>query len=649
MRNKKFQSLIDFINEKLDELCFIKLTKKTFLDKYSLAGFIKLYIEKAQHIYTHPEKSTETQDLIWLDCQTSNCAFRLYEEVESILDFYLASNGDECGVSFSEIKEFYLDREYLLYLSARWKTLQVMRVFDKDREPNKMKVPRRLPLLVEPCFCLDRILETKMGIEHEDGFNPNRMVGCLPPSSGKTYGANAYTNLMIMHHWIRYGETGLIRMTNNAVNAQAYGNQCATMIEDKAWQNIFPEIKKYINYKGVLDCFKNRSSEKLLLKDCNSECSDSIFMFGVDAGINGKRSLLGAVLDDLSNGIDEMDNDERHRQITDKVMSDVMDRSDDDDAPIILFGTMYNQYDYQNTFVDAWEKEGLKKLKKFKFIRVTPDGKKCVCLVDIENANGNSIAPELYTDKKLVEKRAYFENRGKPYVYNLIYRQKRDSREPKTFDLQYLNTYDFKENKNASFLDSYSIAMTDTTRKSGNDFFAMPIARLNKNTGKYRIVDCIFEQKSLGINEDPNNTFAKKVCRKIIESNMIECCLESNTSNTSSALLKLHCNEMGYKSCKFRDRYTSKKGKSSNKVQRILNMEETIKECIEFPKPDSLPVAHPLRLFMQYLCNWSSTEGQKKTNPDDAPDSIAMLAEEFIFKRQKKGIIKEFPKNFQLF
>ena len=175
-------------------------------------------------------------------------------------------------------------------------------------------------------------------------------------------------------------------------------------------------LNKYINGKGQLDCWKNRSVEKLLLKDCNSECSDSIFMFGVDAGINGKRSLLGAVLDDLSNGIDEMDNDERHRQITDKVMSDVMDRSDDDDAPIILFGTMYNQYDYQNTFVDAWEKEGLKKLKKFKFIRVTPDGKKCVCLVDIENAEGHSIAPDLYTQEKLVAKRTYFENRGKPYV-----------------------------------------------------------------------------------------------------------------------------------------------------------------------------------------------------------------------------------------
>jgi hypothetical protein len=106
------------------------------------------------------------------------------------------------------------------------------------------------------------------------------------------------------------------------------------------------------------------------------------------------------------------------------------------------------------------------------------------------------------------------------------------------------------------------------------------------------------------------------------------------------------CGQMGYKSCKFRDRYTSGKGKGSNKVTRILAMEETIKENLEFPNPETLPHGHQLRLFMQYLCNWSSLEGQKKTNPDDAPDCMAMFAEEFIYKKQKLGKIKELPKNF---
>lgn len=641
IKNKKFNSFISFFEAQIEKIVEIKKDR----DKFNFFRYLSENIIKGQQLYIHAEGNIATQDIIFFDNAISKYALVLYEEMRKLLEGIFKDKKRK-GFSEEELSSLIYSYNQMLFISARWNTLQVMRVFDMDRERNKQKVPRRLPLLVEPCFCYDRVLETALGIEHDDGFNPNRGVTCLPPSSGKTYVANCYTNLMTMHFWIRYGESGLIRMTNNGTNAQNYGDQCAKMIEDKVWLNIFPEMRKYINAKGVLDCWKNRSVEKLLLKDCNPEVSDSIFMFGVEAGINGKRSMLGAVLDDLSNGLDEMDNDERHKMITDKVMSDVMDRSDDDNSPILIQGTMYNQYDTQNSFIDIWEKVGLKKLPRFKFISITPDGKCFTCLVDIEDRYGNTIAPELYTQEKLVAKRSYFENRGKPYVYNLIYRQKRDSREPKTFDLQYLNIYDYRENNGKKVLDKFSLAMIDTTRKSGNDFFAMPIFKRNQKNGKYRLVDCLFEQKSLGINDDANGMFAKKVCKKIIESDMIECCLESNTSNTTSALLKSICNNLGYKSCKFRDRYTTGKGKGSSKITRILNMEETIKEYIEFPNPDTLPNGHQLRLFMKYLSGWSSTEGQKKTNPDDAPDSIAMFAEEFIFKKQKKGIIKEFPKNF---
>lgn len=605
--------------------------------------YVASLIEKGAEKYLHGIESENAKDVIEYDNAISRQARWAYEEIDR-----LVSEGLSRGAGAdSGILEIYEERNKMLYISARWSTLQLMRVFDVGRDYYKQKVPRRLPLLEEPCFCYDRVLETALGIEHDDGFNPNRGVTCMPPSSGKTYIANCYTCLMTMHFWLRYGESGLIRMTNNGTNAQNYGDQCAKMIEDKVFLEIFPELKAYIGRKGVVDCWKNRSTEKILLKDCNPECSDSIFMFGVEAGINGKRAMLGAVLDDLSNGLDEMDNDERHKMITDKVMSDVMDRSDDDDSPVLVQGTMYNQYDTQNTFISRWETQGMKKIPCMKFSRMTNNGKCFTCLVDIEDKEGKSIAPKLYSNTKLKEKKGYFENRGKPYVYNLIYRQKRDSREPKTFDMQFLRLYDYKENFKC--LDDYATTMIDTTRKSGNDFFCMPIFRKNQVTGRYRLVDCIFEQKSLGIVDDPRNFFAKKICKKIIDRNVIECCIESNTSNTTSALLKSLCVTHGYKACKFRDRYTSRQGKGSSKVVRILNMEETIKEYIEFPDPNTLPQGHALWLFMRYLSDWSSTDGQKKSNPDDAPDSLAMYAEEFIFKRQKLGVIKEFSKNFNLF
>ena len=112
---------------------------------------------------------------------------------------------------------------------------------------------------------------------------------------------------------------------------------------------------------------------------------------------------------------------------------------------------------------------------------------------------------------------------------------------------------------------------------------------------------------------------------------------------------KALCKEMKYESCKFRERYTSKKGKNSTKIVRILNMEETIKNHIEFPDVQTLPLTHPLRLYMKYLTEWSSTEGQKKSNPDDAPDSLAMFAEEFIFKKQRNGVVKDLGEKFSSF
>ena len=627
---KKLDSLLTFIKN----LCRkIETEKPEYEERIDLLLYTAEYILKGQKEYTM-QNVYSNEDIIPFDNKISKFADYIYRKLNEVLMLKKAKT-----LSEEKLIEIINKRKEMLYVSARWNTLRVMEVFDLGRDLKKQKVARRLPLLVEPCFCYDRTLETALGIYHEDGFNPNRGVICMPPSSGKTYAANVYTNLMVMHFWIRYGESGIIRMTNNSSNAQNYGNQCATMIEDAVWQRIFPEIWKYKNAKGQMDCFRNRSAEKILLKDCNPEVSDTIFMFGAEAGINGKRSMLGAILDDLSNGVDDMDNDELHKKLTDKVMSDVMDRSDDDNSPVIVQGTMYNQYDTQNSFIEMWEKRGMKKIAKFKFIRVTNDGKCFTCLVDIEDENGSSIAQDLYSDFKLKEKKEYFERRGKPYVYNLIYRQKKDSREPKTFSLQNLTLYNFR--RQCTTLDKYALTMADTTRKSGNDFFAMPIFRYNNETGRYRLVDCIFEQRSLGIVDDPKNTFAEKVCTKIRKSNIIECCLESNTSNTTSALLKEICRKAGYISCKFRDRYTTKKGKSSSKIVRILNMEETIKNYIEFPDPQTLSGNNPLLLFMAYLTNWNSKEGQKRTNPDDAPDSVAMFVEEFVFKKQRKGIIKE--------
>lgn len=580
-------------------------------------------------------------EFVRFDYVLSQYANRAYRAIKNMLDYYFAYKQaliENQSIGDDELKLMMKYRLSMLYISARWSVERFIECFDEDKPMSKKKLPRRLPLLRDVMPCFDRLLAVKMGMRFPDGFNIKKLVVCVPPSSGKTYCANVYTCLMLAHHQIYYKETGMIRMTNTADNALAYGSQVYKMMTDKIFLKIFPEFEKYLDPKKQNKMFAYESKEKYLMKDCSSECTDSIFMFGVEASINGKRAMLGSVMDDLSGGLDDMDNDELHKKITDKVMSDVLDRSDDDDSPIVIMGTMYNENDVQNSFINNWTRVGLKQHPKYPNVRYTEDGANAVCIVDVEDGEGHSIAPILYPDYKLEEKRNYFRNRGKAYVYNLIYRQHKDSREPKTFAYEVLpNQYNYVPQYLLTNMKTK--CFIDTTRKNGSDYFAQPFLVFNERDGKWWLLDAVFEQKSLGMDSDPNNQFRDKVCRKIINMKCVEACIESNTSNTTTLVLKDRCKQMGYNSCKFRNHYTAKKGKSSSKIVQILNMEEAIKNNIVFPS-EKANVSPYLYQFMQQFTHWNSKAGQVKANPDDAVDSIAKFCEEFIYKKQVLGTIK---------
>ena len=193
-------------------------------------------------------------------------------------------------------------------------------------------------------------------------------------------------------------------------------------------------------------------------------------------------------------------------------------------------------------------------------------------------------------------------------------------------------------------LDKYCLSIMDLTRKNGNDYFANPYLRYNPENGLYYLTDAIFEQKSLGLVNDPKNEFRDKVCNKIYTTNTTELCIENNTSNTTGTLLKERCKELGYKNCKIRERYTSKQYGVGGKVQRILNMEETIKNYIVFPQKDTIPTGHPLYQFMEQLNNWNSKD-TSRNNHDDAPDVLAMFSEEFIFKKVRVSVVRGVDKS----
>ena len=633
----KTKQAINYIDDCITQIAkFSKTAKsmKTFNEKRMYSALIACSaIEKAQNLYLIEAESKinyNRNQVINYDYTVSQYANRLYAITSNLVAQYKNSKIDDIkDVSMQDVATLVNYNRKMLYIAARWSTQRLIEIYDLDKPEKNKKLPKRLPILSDALACFDNILCTKLGVKTESNIHLKRLVICMPPSSGKTYAANAYTVLTLCHHHIRFAETGIIRMTNNMDNAKIYGSQVHNMMTDPVFVNIFPEYKKYITADNKNKLFSYESAEQYLLRDCSNECFNSIFMFGWDSGINGKRSLLGSVLDDISDGTNTMDSDDFHKKQTAKVMTDVTDRNDSDDCPIIIMGTMYNENDVQNTFIDMWERN-LEPHPYLRNVQVTKDGTCGVCLIDIENESGNSIAPELYPDSLLQSKKEFCARTGKMYMYNLIYRQKRDSREPKTFALNTLKQY----TSLPKTLSKTSKSFIDTTRKNGSDYFAQPFCYYDEENNLWYLVDCIFEQKSLGIISDPKNKFKEKVCNKIIANNTTQCGIESNTSNTTGALLKDRLTQLGYTDCRFIEKYTyGKKGQS--KFTRILDMEEAIKEHIVFPSP-LYGMSTEMQRFMEQLTGWNSKGKQGRANPDDAIDSIALFAKTFIQEKKLK-------------
>lgn len=633
----KTKQAINYIDDCITQIAkFSKTAKsmKTFNEKRMYSALIACSaIEKAQNLYLIEAESKinyNRNQVINYDYTVSQYANRLYAITSNLVAQYKNSKIDDIkDVSMQDVATLVNYNRKMLYIAARWSTQRLIEIYDLDKPEKNKKLPKRLPILSDALACFDNILCTKLGVKTESNIHLKRLVICMPPSSGKTYAANAYTVLTLCHHHIRFAETGIIRMTNNMDNAKIYGSQVHNMMTDPVFVNVFPEYKKYITADNKNKLFSYESAEQYLLRDCSNECFNSIFMFGWDSGINGKRSLLGSVLDDISDGTNTMDSDDFHKKQTAKVMTDVTDRNDSDDCPIIIMGTMYNENDVQNTFIDMWERN-LEPHPYLRNVQVTKDGTCGVCLIDIENESGNSIAPELYPDSLLQSKKEFCARTGKMYMYNLIYRQKRDSREPKTFALNTLKQY----TSLPKTLSKTSKSFIDTTRKNGSDYFAQPFCYYDEENNLWYLVDCIFEQKSLGIISDPKNKFKEKVCNKIIANNTTQCGIESNTSNTTGALLKDRLTQLGYTDCRFIEKYTyGKKGQS--KFTRILDMEEAIKEHIVFPSP-LYGMSTEMQRFMEQLTGWNSKGKQGRANPDDAIDSIALFAKTFIQEKKLK-------------
>lgn len=635
---QNFKDLID-LTKKYNKL--LKQQEESIFDRTDILLLGMSLIESNQNMlleyyfkYVDIDKNIpldplSLEDRINFDYKNSDYANKYYSVCEKIIQEYEINDYEYDAEFLLKIQTLKKLKKKMLEISARWFSQRFIEVYEYDKQPRSKKLPKRLPLLKEAFFFTDRMLETKMGIIFEDGIMPLKGLFSVQPNSGKSFVCNVFCVRGLVLHKIYFKSSGIIRMTNTGKNALGFSGQCKNMLSDKKIVSIYPELTKYFTQNGKCTLFKREPLEEWLLADLGNEIRASMFAVGRDSAINGMRNDVALVIDDLSDGFEQMNNDQAHKDMVTKYDVDIDSRKEDENVPELFVGTMFNEFDVLNTLIErAITKYGkLVQLKDKKGNIIypnsylTPDYKQVFILVDCFNEKGESLAPKLITTEKLIEK----QENMKPYEFDLVYRQKRTSREPRLFEYNTLITYDNIDND----FDT-TICVLDPTRKNSSDYFVMSVFNKTGNN-RYRFIDCICKQKSLGKLNDPKNKFANEVADFLIKYHCTHLYIENNVSNLIGSLFENLLKSKGYTFCKIEEVYNTK-----SKIERILNMETTIKNHIEFPRKNLFPRKHDMFIAMEQLTRFDATNINQKGNFDDVPDNIAMFAKKFIFEKPRK-------------
>ena len=159
---KQYKDFLKFLEKQYKTLINIPSTSHSFDKKVTFSIYLSEYVMQGQQMYLHTEgQSIKMQDIINFDNEISKIADKVFVSIEETLKKYMRnmSRGNKMGtLDANTIVELINCRKNMLYIAARWNTLRVMDVFDLSRELKKQKVPRRLPLLTDPCFCYNIVL-----------------------------------------------------------------------------------------------------------------------------------------------------------------------------------------------------------------------------------------------------------------------------------------------------------------------------------------------------------------------------------------------------------------------------------------------------------------------------------------------------------
>lgn len=437
-----------------------------------------------------------------------------------------------------------------------------------------------------------------------------------PSGYGKTYPKK------ISEAWtFGINNTGaILALCSNDDVVKAGSRTVIDEIKSEAFGEVFPEMKWSEEDK---DFFLKETDEKWKLKTC--KLPFSYYAKTTQANVVGSRASKSIHIDDLYPDYKEAMNQSLNKYYYNKSITVWEKRFVQNKTPkVCITGTLWASNDYIDLKIQQLKKEHkFKKHPKYPFTLISEDESCAIIQVPaLDYETNESTCPELKSTQELLKEKANMEE----YLWETNFQQKPTNPESLVFSYDKLRQYN--QIPETDYKGTY--AVIDATRKSGKDFFAMPIFTKvqNDNMFDYYLKDALFTRTA-------TKDMYLPIVDKIIENNVILIVIESNVTSELKSNIERICKEKGVVAPEIIEKYNFE-----NKAARITNEMHLIKKVLVFPEKNAFGINTDVGKYMNNLTTYNS-EGLN-TN-DDAPDSAAMFCSEIIEENSQPQIAEPMP------
>lgn len=442
------------------------------------------------------------------------------------------------------------------------------------------------------------------------------IVANLPSGTGKTYLeklAEAYS----------YGidDTGtILALCSNDDVVKGGSRTVRDIMKNERYGQVFPKLKFT---KENRDFFLKETDGEWKLRHC--KLSASYYARTTQSSVIGLRASKWIHIDDLYADYKEALDEQLNIYFYNKLVTVWRKRFvQGKTAKLVITGTMWSPNDFMVKIIALYKsREKFIKHPKFKYTWISLDGKKVIIQVPaLDMETGESSCKSLWKTEELLQERDSMDT----YLWETNFQQNPTTPDALEFDYKNLRTYDRVP------INEYGAcyAVIDGTRKTGKDFFSMPI--LQPFGDDFALIDCIYTKVA-------TSDLIDDIISKIIQHNIKILVIETNVDGGLKKVILEKLKALNYKgSIEIIELYST-----VNKATRIELEKGNIVNKIVYPERNMYGANTPLGKFMNSFTIYNS---QGRNEHDDANDSMAMFTSQIMGGKAELQKVKPIKRPF---